>query len=145
MANIVEEAIQKGREEAWELAKKIERGEIDYEWIKSLGIANPDGFGWMSPLSYGIPKDKEIPIEDLLESYNTWEKSRTIKRWDEVYSKSTDLKFVVTRIASGGKARVYEGFNASGGCYESLPTDVVKTGRSFPELAAVIERMNEDD
>ncbi len=145
MSRIVEEAIQKGREEAWELAKKIARGEIDFEWIKSLGIANPDGFGWMSPLSIGIPKDKDIPINDLLESYNTWEKNKVIKRWDEVYSKSTDLKFVVTRIGSKNEERIYEGFNASGGCYEMLPTDVVKTGRSFPELAAVIERMNEDD
>ena len=72
-------------------------------------------------------------------------KGKWIKRWDEVYSKSTDLNFVVTRIASEGKARIYEGFNASGGCYERLPDDVEKTGKSFPELAAVIERMNEDD
>lgn len=145
MANIVENALQKGREEAWELAKKIARGEADTDWIISLGLRNPDGFGWLSPLSLGIPKDKEIPINDLLESYNKWEKSKTIRRWDEVYSESADLKFVVTRIISESKVRIYEGFNASGGCYERLPSDVVKTGKSFPELAAVIERMNEDD
>lgn len=145
MADIAEEAKQKGRKEAWELAKKIARGEVDFEWIHSLGIADPDGFGWLSPLSFGIPKDKDIPINDLLDSYYKWNESRVIKRWDEVYSKSTDLKFVVTRVASKNEARIYEGFNASGGCYAMLPSDVVKTGRSFPELAAVIERMNEDD
>lgn len=142
MANIIVEAIQKGREEAWELAKKIARGEADTDWIISLGLRNPDGCGWLSPLSFGIPKDKEIPIEDLLDSYNDWELQKAVKVWDEVHSDHYDLTFIVTRIKDDG---TLEGICSDGACYNGLPDDIKRTGRSFPEMAELLERMNKDD
>ena len=140
MANI-EEAIQKGREEAWELAKKIARGEADTDWIISLGLRNPDGFGWMSPLCFNIPKDKDIPIENLLQSYNDWEYKKAVKVGDEVHSDQDDLTFIVTRTKDDG---TLEGVCSDGACYNGLPDDIKKTGRSFPEMAELLERMNHD-
>lgn len=141
MVNIVEEAKQKGREEAWELAKKIASGEADFAWVQSLGITVPDRFGWLSPLSFGIPKDKEIPIEDLLRSYNDWELKKAVKLWDEVHSNQSDLTFIVTRIKDDG---TLEGVCSDGACYNGLPDDIKKTGRSYPEMAELLERMNHD-
>lgn len=68
-----------------------------------------------------------------------------IELWDEVHSETYDLTWIVTRITKNGTDTRYEGICSDGACYESLPDDIEKTGRFFPELAAVLERMNEDD
>ena len=66
----------------------------------------------------------------------------TIHLHDEVYSEDAELKFIITRIKEDG---TYEGICTDGACYNGLPDDIEKTGRSFPELAEVLKRMNKDD
>ena len=71
------------------------------------------------------------------------EQDAEIKVGDEVQFKNTGSKFVVTRIYESEEGRKCEGLFDDGEVYESVLDggNVEKTGRTFPEIAAVLEKM----
>lgn len=136
----MEAEYNRGLNDAWEAARKLaissKDGGLDTETIAEIfdGLTYYAVFKAVSA-SEAVAKIKECEQQ----------KQDTIKVWDEVYSEMNDLRFIVTRIITSKHMDItvkrYEGICTDGACYDNLPEDIVKTGRTFPQIAEVLDEM----
>lgn len=134
-------AYQKGLADAWEAARKISMAEINgcCSW---KSIKNIFGIDIPSKIFKNFTASESI---EKLKAYEQ-EQGTEIKVGNEV--KAFEKKpFIVTGIGYGydEKDVYYHGFVTENGISTSAKKDeCVKTGRYFPEIAAVLAKMKEN-
>lgn len=139
----MEAEYNRGLNEAWEAAKKIihSNGLSLQKLMQIFGTASTDKVLRENTASEAIAKIKEYEEQ----KQDAEQAQDIIKVWDEVYSEMNDLRFIVTRIITSkhmdNTVKRYEGICTDGACYDNLPEDIVKTGRTFPQIAEVLEKM----
>ena len=129
---------QKGLSDAWEAARKIALTE-------GLGI---DGmyavFGTENP----EPIFREYSANECIEKIRQYEqeKEEQIHVGDEVKNTQTDARFIVTHmwVSNHGEKGV-SGFNYECSAFSTGLDLIRKTGRHFPEIAEVLQKMKEED
>ena len=130
-----EDGYQKGLSDAWEAARKIaymyseERrkifGEIFIQKIQSIYSAS-----------------------EAIEKIRQYEQRQEeqIQVGDEVENTQTGVKFIVTHLWKNNRGEQgVSGFNQECSAFSTTLSLVVKTGRHFPEIAEVLEKMKETD
>lgn len=121
-----QETYQRGLADAWEAASEI--AVIPYDEVEKIFGAT----GWHIFMKF--------TASEVIEKIKAWEekKQNEIKVGDEV--ESTFGKGVVVKVEKAHIGYIYEdgswGFNP--------PAEVSKTGRHFPEIAAILEKMRGD-
>ena len=134
------ESYQKGLSDAWDAARKICLAESE-GGLSCTKVCNIFNTKYYRDALRGYPPAKAI---EKIRRYEQ-EQEKQIRVGDEVQFKNTGSKFVITRIFTSDDVREddkCEGLFDDGEVYESVLGDnVVKTGRHFPEIAAVLEKM----
>lgn len=138
---MVSSAYKHGMEESWEAARKLmissSEGGLEPDIIAEIF----DGLSYYMVLKDVSASEAVAKIKE----YEEQQKQDAIKVWDEVYSEMNDLRFIVTRIITSKHMDItvkrYEGICTDGACYDNLPEDIVKTGRTFPQISEVLEKM----
>ena len=129
-----------GQVETWVCVKKIAFNPESVECVDDLvrkGFDVGDGNGWSEA------------IEELFEKYSAAEAIAKIKAWEDGKQKinvgdEVEAVFgraVVIEILGNNKSVIYMYHNASTGV--SGIDKVTKTGRHFPEIAEVLQKMKE--
>jgi len=131
-----QEAYQRGLADAWEAARKISLAKIDggFSWESMNNM-----FGTDSPSKIY----KTFTASEAIEKIRQYEQEHEeIKAGDEVENTQTGVKFIVTHIwfNNHGEKGV-SGFNHNCSAFSTTIELVKKTGRHFPEIAAVLEKM----
>ena len=124
--------IEQGRNEAWEVVKKIAKMPTD----ESEPIFNKFG------------------LHSIMECYTASEAIEKLKAWEQkkekddihigdevVYYDDSEVKFIVTKVINN---RI-SGINATGEFSNKNAIYWRKTGRTFPEIAQVLAKMKEGD
>lgn len=127
-------AYDKGLSDAWDAATKLCRS-VKYGGLEEYcsEIFEKTPFEMFDVFDYSATE-----AIDKIKAYEDKQKQDAeIKVGDEVYSEEDDLTFIVTRI----RGTEYEGICTDGACYNGLPDDIVKTGRTFPQIAEVLAEM----
>ena len=124
------EAEQRGREEAWKLAQELENMEIE-DWKDCFHGSCEDGLTKMS-------------FDEANERYKEWQEQKSgIRVGDEVRSKDEPEDVMVfTGTDEPGYA---SGIKSNGRAVLRRMNDIEKTGRHFPEVAEVLEKMKEPE
>lgn len=124
------EAYQRGLADAWEAARMI-ICEMDYEdCMKIFGGDNRNHIFALSPTT----------VIEKLKAYE--QEQEEIKVGDEVENTQTGVKFIVTHQWKNNRGEQgVSGFNYSCSAFSTALDLVRKTGRHFPEIAAVLEKM----
>lgn len=130
--------IERGRNEAWEAAKKI-ISQNGASWgMKDLEAI----FG----LSYSTDIMLDLSASEAIEKIRVYEERKKqeedeIKVGDEVvYYNDSEVKFIVTRIKNG----YIFGINDTGEFSNKNESCWVKTGRHFDEIAEVLKKLRGD-
>ena len=133
------EAEQLGMVRAWDAARKIACYEID------------GGY----PVGYMLDLFNRDDIPKILSDYTAYEAIEKLKAYkqeqeeikvgDEVENTQTGVKFIVTHLWKNnlGEQGV-SGFNQECSAFSTTLGLVVKTGRAFPEIAAIFEKMRNE-
>ena len=133
-----QEAYQRGLSDAWEAARKFMSEVIDARFRNNFMV---EIFRWDN----AVGAMKVYSASEAIEKIRQYEqeKDSEIKVGDEVQFKNTGSKFVVTRIFASEEGRKCEGLFDDGEVYERVLDggNVEKTGRTCPEIAAVLEKM----
>lgn len=133
-------AYQQGLEDAWEAARKLAVSSREGGLAAEIVTEIFDGLSYYMVL-------KDVSASEAIAKIKEYEQQKqdTIKVWDEVYSEIDDLRFIVTRIITSKHMDItvkrYEGICTDGACYDNLPEDIVKTGRTFPQISEVLAEM----
>ena len=129
-----EEAYQKGLSDAWEAARKI-----GYS-LKSSIVAEIFGTPYSSQIFSGYSASEAI---EKIQQYEQ-EQEEQIQVGDEVKNTQTDARFIVTHmwVNNHGEKGV-SGFNYECSAFSTALDLVRKTGRHFPEIAEVLQKMKE--
>ena len=129
-----------GLEKAWEIAKKIFTPARAYEKAyerEELDIIFGEGVTWAE-----LAKMTAFEIMDKVELYEKQKAEKDkIKDGDEV-SLDDGTKGVVVFSSSDGHLNVV---NAYGGVRSYKITEVVKTGRHFPQMVEMMKEMRDND
>ena len=119
-------------EQAWELARHLYNG-VSSDVIEAIY--------WSMNGGKGLGVAFEMPYAEAKAKYDAWqEEINKIKAGDEVERDDGTAVFVVT---SRDEIGMYKGFTNTGdvlGGYQ-----VHKTGRTFPEIADLLEKMRNPD
>lgn len=131
------EAEQRGRGEAWRLAQELENMEIE-DWRDCFHSPYADGLTKMS-------------FDEANERYKEWQEQKNeinkIHVGDEVAFENGS-RFVVYDILNSGRlcGCGYERCSGRRASWSGVDTEVVrKTGRHFPEIAELLEKMKEPE
>ena len=128
------EGFQCGLDLAWYAAKKLY--EIDWDVLCDL-------FGKVSVRSEVLDM---FTADEVLQKLRVYEQEKEeIKIGDEVENTQTGVKFIVTHLWKNnlGEQGV-SGFNQECSAFSTTLGLVVKTGRAFPEIAAILEKMKNE-
>ena len=123
---------QKGLKDAWECARKI----CDMKWTERKEVFGIDVYADIIALSASECIEKIRAYEQ--------EKEEQIQVGDEVINTQTDARFIVTHmwVNNHGEKGV-SGFNYECSAFSTALDLVRKTGRHFPEIAEVLQKMKE--
>lgn len=126
------EYYQRGLSDAWETARKI--WEYDTTTLREIfgeGIMRMDWF-------------MKFTASEAIEKIRQYEQEK-IKVGDEVENTQTGVKFIVTHLWENNRGEQgVSGFNQECSAFSTTLSLVVKTGRTFPEIASVLEKMRGD-
>ena len=126
------EAYQKGLEDAWDAARKI----CDMKWTKRSEVFGIDVYADIIAL----------PASECIEKICQYEqeKEEQIQVGDEVENTQTGVRFIVTHmwVNNHGEKGV-SGFNRDCSAFSTTIELIRKTGRHFPEIAEVLQKMKE--
>lgn len=128
--------IEKGRNEAWEAAKKIMQMNI----VEKRAI-----FGEIGRTTYAVIS--ELSASEAIEKLRKYEEQKKqeeeqeIRVGDEVYTEDKEIKFVVTGIGEESAHLV----DCNGNFAWEKTYLLFKTGRTFPEIAEVLKKMQEGE
>jgi len=131
---IRKEAYEKGLSDAWEAARKI-----CTNWVLPDSVLS-EIFGMDKTIDDIM---KENTASEAIEKIRQYEQEKEeIEVGDEVENTQTGVKFIVTHIwfNNHGEKGV-SGFNHNCSAFSTTIELVKKTGRHFPEIAAVLEKM----
>lgn len=120
-----------GLDDAWKAARKI--WEYDTTTLREIfgeGIMRMDWF-------------MELTASEAIKKIWQYEqKQEEIKVGDEVENTQTGVKFIVTHLWENNRGEQgVSGFNQECSAFSTTLSLVVKTGRTFPEIASVLEKM----
>lgn len=126
------EAYQRGLSDAWDAARKISTTPIK-ELKKILDIEEDDN-GMLWPFH-------EYTASEAIEKIRQYEQ-KEIKVGDEVENTQTGVKFIVTHQWKNNRGEQgVSGLNYECSAFSTTIDLVRKTGRHFPEIAAVLQKM----
>ena len=127
------EAYQRGLEEAWEAAMNICKCD-NISWLyKNFGTEDTDSI---------IPQTTASEVIAKLKEYK--ERQSKIEVGDEVKNKQTSAVWIVTHKWTNNRGeKGVSGFNHECSAFSTTLDMVKKTGRHFPEIAQVLEKMRE--
>lgn len=120
-----------GLDDAWKAARKI--WEYDTTTLREIfgeGIMRMDWF-------------MKFTASEAIEKIRQYEQEQEkIKVGDEVENTQTGVKFIVTHLWENNRGEQgVSGFNQECSAFSTTLGLVVKTGRTFPEIASVLEKM----
>ena len=120
-----------GLDDAWKAAKKI--WEYDTTTLKEIfgeGVMRMDWF-------------MKFTASEAIEKIWQYEQEKgKIQVGDQVENTQTGVKFIVTHLWKNNRGEQgVSGFNRECSAFSTTLSLVVKTGRHFPEIAAVLEKM----
>ena len=129
-----EDGYQRGLSDAWEAARKLY--EINWGVLCDL-------FGKVSVKSEVLDMFTADEVLQKLRAYK--QEQEKIKVGDEVENTQTGVKFIVTHLWKNnlGEQGV-SGFNQECSAFSTTFGLVVKTGRAFPEIANIFEKMRNE-
>ena len=86
---------------------------------------------------------RKHPAMEIIEKIRQYEQEKEeIKIGDEVENTQTGVKFIVTHLWENNQGEQgVSGFNQECSAFSTTLSLVVKTGRTFPEIATVLEKM----
>lgn len=122
---------------AWAASLKIVM-----QYDSSMRGVNTDSFDEAFEMKTLVHRFSQYDPQEAIDRIAKYEKQKDeIHLWDELEDIDTGLRFIVTRINEG----IVEGICPDGAAYDDIClNDVRKTGRSFPELADVLKRMENE-
>ena len=128
---------QKGLKDAWEAARKICLEECDGGMQISV---IKDIFN----VSYYRDALRDYSASECIEKIRAYEQEQQIQVGDEVINTQTDARFIVTHmwVNNHGEKGV-SGFNYECSAFSTALDLVRKSGRHFPEIAEVLQKMKE--
>lgn len=135
-----QEAYQRGLNDAWEAARKIvnffprDNGLAELSSVFDGGNDETGGYTVRTPY-YVI---NNYTAEEAIAKLSAYEEAREIHVGDEV--KTVCEKFVVTLIGNDS----YFGVEKGGALISANKNYCKKTGRHFPEVAALLEKMKDN-
>lgn len=141
-SKVVNEAYQKGLDDAWECADKLNRMTID----EVRSAFNPFGLT-IERESVFMCCTPNIAIEKIRQ-YEEQKKAKEeeIKVGDEViFNRDAPFKVIVTFVKhSGEKPLDYTVMAYNGMMWDFVkPNEITKTGRSFPQIPEVLKQLKE--
>lgn len=132
---------------------KLEENEIAYKTVNSNGCPM---IGLLHPAPYTEPDLEQVREEAYAEGFKdgqyaernglvaNYAQVHKIKIGDEVENTQTGVKFIVTHLWENNQGEQgVSGFNQECSAFSTTLSLVVKTGRTFPEIATVLEKMRE--
>ena len=127
------QAYQRGLADAWDAARKIR----DMTWKEQREVFGTDIYTDIIVLS----------ASECIEKIRQHEQEKEeIKVGDEVENTQTGVKFIVTHLWENNRGEQgVSGFNRECSAFSTTLSLVVKTGRTFPEIAEVLAKMKETD
>ncbi len=128
---------QRGLADAWEAVKTMNR-RITVEELREI-------FPLAKTASYSLVVDaimEEYTAAEAIAKIREYEEEKEIKVGDEIYLEDwTEKKYVVTRVPQDDKRRISY-IDLEGKTYSNNSlSQVYKTGRHFPEVAALLDKM----
>ncbi len=131
-------AEQQGREEAWSFAQNIlaPSDNSDALTVEDLMdcYGTEDAWDVVCGMTY----------QEACEKYEAWKKQKDrIHVGDEIYDRR--VKGIVTHVDNSGAGVFYQVVAQSGVTYVLSSLEAKKTGRTFPELADLFEKMREPE
>ena len=136
LREVGERHYKKGLSDAWEAARKICGSVTD-------GGLNHSTLNAIFGSRYSMSIMHRFTASEATEKIRQYaQKQKKIKVGDEVENTQTGVKFIVTHIwfNNHGEKGV-SGFNHNRSAFSTTIELVKKTGRHFPEIAAVLEKM----
>lgn len=128
-----EAGIKDGKCEAWEAARKI--WDYDLDTLKEI-------FG---KAAMRMDIYKLFTASEVIEKLKAYEHGTEIKVGDEAENAQTGVKFIVTHLWKNNRGEQgVSRFNRECSAFSTTLSLVVKTGRHFPEIASVLEKMREN-
>lgn len=119
------EAEKRGREEAW-------------EFIKEIGKMSDDDM----VVCFGTSIIVNLSYAEARAKYEAWKKKKDeIRIGDEIYD--SRVKGIITYVDNSGADVFYEVVAQNGVTYVVSGEEAKKTGRTFPEVAELLEKMRE--
>ena len=132
----IDASYQEGLADAWECARKI----IHMPEGDLLNIFTECYSAVCTALQVLLKYDASEAIEKIRQ----YEQEQEIKVGDEVENTQTGVKFIVTHLWENNRGEQgVSGFNQKCSAFSTTLSLVVKTGRHFPEIAVVLEKMRE--
>jgi len=132
----IDASYQEGLSDAWEAARKI--WENDMDTLQEI-------FGWV-PMRMDV--FLKYTASECIEKIRQYEQRQEeqIQVGDEVENTQTGVKFIVTHLWKNNRGEQgVSGFNQECSAFSTTLSLVVKSGRHFPEIAEVLEKMKETD
>ena len=130
---------------------ELKRGETAYKTVDSNGTPL---IQLLAPTSYAAPDLEQVRKEAYAEGFKdgqyaernglvaNYAQVHKIKIGDEVENTQTGVKFIVTHLWENNQGEQgVSGFNQECSAFSTTLSLVVKTGRTFPEIATVLEKM----
>lgn len=138
MREVGERHYQRGLSDAWEVARKISLAKIDggFSWESMNNM-----FGTDSPSKIY----KTFTASEAIEKIRQYEQEQEneFKVGDEFENEKSGKKFVVLKM-NGKEIDRYIDADGKTYCMTVKYKEKRKTGRHFPEIAAVLKKMRED-
>lgn len=136
LEQVREEAYQKGLSDAWEAARKI---------CAMDSRSRDEIFGAVITTNILDHNSASKALEEIRAHEQAQkEKEEQIQAGDEVENTQTGVKFIVTHIWENNRGEQgVSGFNQECSSFSTALSLVFKTGRHFPEIAEVLQKMRE--
>lgn len=130
-------AYQRGLNDAWEAARKIVDSRNFTELSSVFDGGNDETRGYTFRTPYYVINN--YTAEEAIAKLRAYEEAQEIHVGDEV--ETVCEKFVVTLIGNDN----YFGVEKGGALISASKDYCKKTGRSFPEVAALLDKMKDND